>query len=165
MAPVFVGRSKHAKFYVEVDEQNVQYCGEWQQCWTDVHLWEVLRSGEWRERRPWAHRGKGDRWDLLCNVGGWPRDTMFIRVVGWAFFARRKMSFEEFQRKLPVKNSCAEFAHQVNHLGGPENCCLDHLEFGTVAENRQSYELDAGTRHRTVWKRPAAARKRPASAL
>ena len=100
---------------------------------------------------------------MLCNIGGWPRDVQFARAIGWAFFARKKMAFEEFQRKELVRVTRAkkkfyEYTYQMNHIGGhPNNCCLDHLELGTADVKRTGYAEDAQALYCSVWKRPAAA--------
>ena len=82
--------------------------------------------------------------------------------------AKRKMSFDEYQRKVLVKTVGArkyyEHVYQMNHIGGnPENCCLDHLELGSVDDNKDAYSTDARLLYRTVFKRPA--RKRGADAM
>ena len=133
--------------------------GRWSQCCSDVKIWEKRSDGDWKERKPVAKRGAKPRYDLLCNVGGWPRDTVFARVVGWAFFARRKMSFAAFQKKQR-----GAFLWQVDHVGGgPECCCLAHLELCSKAENRERYAAEAPLLHGTVFRKPLL--KRPASAL
>ena len=164
----FVGASKSkALFYLEHAGGEIMHHGEWQQCSTDVKIWKKQRNGTWEQRRPFAHRGKGGRYDLLCNVGGWPRDVQFARVIGWAFYAKRKMSFAEYQRKTLVKvarkKKHYEYAHQVNHIEGhPEDCCLDHLELGSAQDNKDAFAVDAPELLNTVFKRPAL--KRPAAA-
>ena len=142
--------------------------GQWQQRSTDIKIWKKRKNGTWEQGHPIAHRGKGRRYDLLCNVGGWPRDVQFARVIGWAFFAKRKMSFIEYQRKTLVrvvrKKKFCEYASQVNHIEGhPENCCLDHLELGSAEDNKDAFAVDAPQLLYTVFKRPAL--KRPAAAM
>ena len=164
-----VGESaSKAKFYLEQGTEVLKY-GQWNQCYTDVKIWKRMKDGSWQQRHPYPHRGKGGRYDLVCNIGGWPRDVPFARVIGWAFFARRKMSFTEYQRKTLLRSAGRkkfyEYAHQVNHIEGePENCCLHHLEFGTAQDNRDAYAVDAPILLGSVWKRPAA-RKRPAASM
>ena len=104
------------------------------------------------------------RYDLLCNVGGWPRDFLFARVVGWAFFAKKRMSFQRYQSKIAVGRRGLVHQHQINHKGGhPEDCTLDHLELGDADYNRAMYSSEAKDLHGSVFKRPAV--KRPASAM
>ena len=164
----FIGRSSHgASFYLEHVPVILHY-GQWGQCCTDVKIWKKLKDGTWQQRHPFAHRGKGGRYDLRCNVGGWPRDVYFMRVIGWAFMAKRKMSFEEYQRKVVVKivgrKKHYQHVHQMNHIEGhPENCCLDHLELGSAEYNKDAYSTDAPLLYNFVFKRPA--RKRAAATL
>ena len=100
----FIGASKSkAAFYLEHTGGETMYYGQWQQCSTDVKIWKKRKNGAWEQRHPFAHRGKGGRYDVLCNIGGWPREVQFSRVIGWAFFAKRKMSFSEYQRKTFAK--------------------------------------------------------------
>ena len=94
-----------------------------------------------------------------------------MRVAGWAFRAKKKMAFDEYQRKDFVRQANGkryyEYRHQINHMGGhPENCCLDRLELVTAGENKDLYAVEAKDLWHSVYKRPAAATatvyKRPA---
>ena len=119
----FVGKSETGvSFYLRHTPDDICYFGEFDQCCTDVKLWKRKKDGTWCQRHPFAHQGKGGRYDLLCNVAGWPRDVQFMRVVGWAFFAKKKMAFDEYQRKDLVKTvgrkKYYEYAHQINHIHG-----------------------------------------------
>ena len=119
-------------------------------------------------KHPFPHRGKGGRYDLLCNVPGWPRDTTFIRVVGWGFLNAGHMSWEEYQKKQPHRKKKGraqryEYKHQVNHIhGSPEDVFLKDLELGTAAANARHYRKNAKELYMSVWKVPM---KRPASSI
>lgn len=162
----YAGQNSKGRFYLEHKPGDVEYFGHWDQCSSDVKIWLKSGSGEWTRRHPFPHRGKGGRYDLCCNVGGWPRDVQFARVIGWCFMARKNMSFDEYQSKELVSwkggKKYYAYKYQVNHIGGnPENCCLDHLELGDSEYNKDQYSVEAAELRHTVFKRPAC--KRPAA--
>ena len=165
---MYVGKSDKGRVYLEHVPGVVMHYGRWQQCSTDVRIWLKSPDGEWLQRNPFAHRGKGGRFDLLCNIGGWPKDVQFARVLGWAFFAKKNMGFQEYQKKELVSSKGRrrfyEYKYQVNHIqGGPENCCLEHLELGDAEYNKSMFAIDAKQLYGSVFKRPAC--KRPAAAM
>ena len=139
------------------------YYGEFNQCSSDVYLL-LRRKGCPTEVLPLVpHRGKGGRHDLQVKIPGWPKNSYFMRVLGWYFLNARHMAWSEYTAKVEHGRGMV-YKWRVNHTKGrPEHCILDDLKLVPFEDDIDHYGEHAQEFYGTVWKKPAA--KRPAACL
>lgn len=142
--------------------RKVRFYGKYDQCCSDVVIIHRVAGQPDEMRHPWAKRGgKNGRYDLVCNLPGWKKDSYYCRVLGWYFLNKRHLSWKEYNSKEKV-GKLWRYAWQVNHKKAPEDCCLSNLELGSAQDNADDYAETAKERYNSVWRRPAM--KRPPSA-
>ena len=152
-----IGRQDDLTFIVRHTPGVLHYSGAFDQCCTDCELIRRSKDGTEDVLKLRASRGGKGRYDLRCpSIPGWPKDTYWMRIMGWCFLNSRKLGWHEFNAKIPIANGHFRHKWQVNHeSGSPERCVLEDMSLIRDEDNMDHYAVHAPEFHGKVFKRPA----------
>ena len=156
MTERFAGRRGAKTWVLRYTPNEVSFYGDFEQCSSDVQLIIRTPGGEDVVKPLRASRAGSGRHDLRCNIPGWPRDTYWMRVLGWCFLNTSHLSWDEFNRKETVGKGFKRYIWQVNHEEGhPEHCILEKMVLGRQSENSDHYAVHGKDFYGTVYKKPS----------